>query len=33
MGDFVKYFGEVGVDYINLMMTDERVDAKKIKHS
>jgi len=33
MGDFIKCFGEVGVDYINLMMTDERVDAKKIKRS
>jgi len=27
MEDFVKCFGEVGVDYINLMMTDERLDA------
>jgi len=31
MGDFVKCFGEVGVDY--MMMTDERVDAKKVKLS
>jgi len=33
MGDFVKCFVEVGVDYINLMMTDKRMDAKKIERS
>jgi len=33
VGDFVKCFGEVGVDYINLMMTDKRVYAKKIEPS
>jgi len=31
MEDFVKCFGEVGVDYINLMMTDERLDANVAK--
>jgi len=33
MGDFVKCFGEVGVDHINLMMPDKRVNAKKIERS
>jgi len=33
MGDFVKCFEEVGVDYNNLMMTDKRVDAKNIERS